>query len=444
MVRSTGYTVTVKETETVAAASPVGEHRLPLSNLDLLLPALDVGVFFCYKKPKGKHCRSLASMVWSLKASLAETLETYYPFAGEVVANSAGEPELLCNNRGVEFDVAQADVELRALRLCDPSESVEGKLVPHKKGGVLCVQVHVTELKCGSLVLACAFDHRVADACSTNMFLVAWSELSTSKPLSCLPTFRRSLLFPRSPLRVDRSFDRLYVPFSSLPPPEPDHSEEAINRIYYIAAADIDRMQSSTKGRTKIEAFTAYLWRALAKTAAPGDNWCRMGIVVDGRARLRDTAMSGYFGNVLSIPYGTLRVDELLRMEVAEVAEVVHSWLQREATEEHFRGLVDWVEVHRPEPAVARVYSKEGGPACVISSGREFPVAEVQFGWGKAAFGSYHFPWGGSTGYVMPMPSATADGDWVVYVYLLKKVAEVLEAEQPPVFRTLTSDYYLP
>lgn len=126
----------------MAAASPVGEHRLPLSNLDLLLPALDVGVFFCYKKPRGKNYPSLASMVCSLKASLAETLEMYYPFAGEVVANSAGEPELLCNNRGVDFVVAQADVELRALRLCHPSESVEGKLVPPKKGGVLCVQVH--------------------------------------------------------------------------------------------------------------------------------------------------------------------------------------------------------------------------------------------------------------------------------------------------------------
>ncbi|WOL19012.1 shikimate O-hydroxycinnamoyltransferase-like [Canna indica] len=451
MGRSKGYAVTVTETATVVAASPPQEHRLPLSNLDLLLPPLDVGVFFCYKKPSAATKCSILSfnaMASSFKASLAQALDTYYPFAAEVVTNSLGEPELLCNNRGVDFVVAYADVELRELRLWDPMESVEGKLVPEKKAGVLCAQV--TELKCGGLVVACVFDHRIADAYSTNMFLVAWSELATSKPLSRLPTFRRSLVTPRWPLRPDASFDRLYLPISSIPPPpEPSLSgDEAINRIYYITADDIRRLQSSTNKRTKTEAFTAYLWRALARAVPPEDASCRMGIVVDGRARLGGGAsdMDDYFGNVLSIPYGTLGVEDLRRMELAEVADAVHGWLRRDATGEHFRGLVDWVEAHRPEPAVAKVYFREKGegPACVISSGRWFPVTEVEFGWGKAAFGSYHFPWGGSTGYVMPMPSATAEGDWVVYVYVLKKVAEALEAEQPPVFRVLTPDYYLP
>jgi hypothetical protein len=73
--------------------------------------------------------------------SLAETLVSYYAFAGEVVKNSMGEPELLCNNRGVDFVEAFADVELQSLNLYNPDESVEGKLVPKKKHGVLAVQV---------------------------------------------------------------------------------------------------------------------------------------------------------------------------------------------------------------------------------------------------------------------------------------------------------------
>lgn len=122
----------------MAAVLPMQEHWLPLSNLDLLLPPVDVGVFFCYKSPKAI---SFGSMVGCLKSSLAKALVSYYAFAGEVVLNSMGEPELLCNNRGVDFVEAVADVELQSLNLYNPDDSVEGKLVPRKKHGVLAVQV---------------------------------------------------------------------------------------------------------------------------------------------------------------------------------------------------------------------------------------------------------------------------------------------------------------
>ena len=136
------YSVTVNRKEVVAAALPLQDHWLPLSNLDLLLPPVDVSVFFCYEKPgKPNGGLGFASMVRTLKKSLAQTLVTFYAFAGEVVNNSVGEPELLCNNRGVDFMEAYADVELRELELYNPDASVEGKLVPKKKDGVLCIQV---------------------------------------------------------------------------------------------------------------------------------------------------------------------------------------------------------------------------------------------------------------------------------------------------------------
>uniref|UniRef100_A0A0A9B401 Uncharacterized protein n=1 Tax=Arundo donax TaxID=35708 RepID=A0A0A9B401_ARUDO len=121
-------------TTTVAPALPLQEHVLPLSNLDLLLPPLDVSVFFCYLHP--------APTVAVLKEALAKTLVAYYPLAGEVVANGDGEPELLCSGRGVDFTEASAGgARLRELRLGVVDESVE-KLVPAKKaGGVMSVQV---------------------------------------------------------------------------------------------------------------------------------------------------------------------------------------------------------------------------------------------------------------------------------------------------------------
>lgn len=134
--------VRVKKKEVVTAVLPIQHHCLPLSNLDLLLPPVDVGVFFCYSKPILTLTQLVpATLAGTLKKGLAKALVSFYPFAGEVVANSAGEPELLCNNRGVDFVEADADVDLTSLNLYNPDLSIEGNLVPTKKHGVLAVQV---------------------------------------------------------------------------------------------------------------------------------------------------------------------------------------------------------------------------------------------------------------------------------------------------------------
>lgn len=135
---SCGVLASVKHKGIIAAALPVQDHWLPMSNLDLLLPPIDVGVFFCYKK-----ALPFDESVNIVKKSLAQALALFYPFAGEVVQNILGEPELLCNNRGVDFIHAYADMELKNIDLYHPDDSVEGKLVPVKKQGVLTVQVYL-------------------------------------------------------------------------------------------------------------------------------------------------------------------------------------------------------------------------------------------------------------------------------------------------------------
>ncbi|OMO73858.1 Transferase [Corchorus olitorius] len=451
------FTVKVSKKEVVAAMLPLQQHWLPLSNLDLLLPPVDVGVFFCYKKPAAATL-SFGSMVSVLKKALAQALVSYYAFSGEVVPNSVGEPELLCNNRGVDFVEAYADVELQNLDLHNPDESIEGKLVPKKKQGVLSVQA--TELSCGGLVVSCTFDHRVADAYSANMFLVSWAEMGRSKSkssLSFVPSFRQSLLYPRRPGNIDPSLDEMYVPISSLPPPKehnPTPEDHLISKIYYITADQLHNLQSlacsNGHKRTKLEAFSAFLWKMVALLAAK-DNFqaTKMGIVVDGRVRLGEgdeekaSLMNSYFGNVLSIPFGGQRVNDLIEKPLSWVASQVHEFLDQAVTKEHFLGLIDWVEAHRPAPMLAKIYSNgsDDGPAFVVSSGQRFPVSKVNFGWGCPVFGSYHFPWGGDAGYVMPMPSPAKEGDWVVYMHLFKRQLELIETRASHVFQPLTFDY---
>ena len=69
---TTRFEVRVTKREVLAAVLPVQEHWLPLSNLELLLPPVDVGVFFCYNNSSPTSpALSFGSMVGVLKKALA-------------------------------------------------------------------------------------------------------------------------------------------------------------------------------------------------------------------------------------------------------------------------------------------------------------------------------------------------------------------------------------
>lgn len=305
----------------------------------------------------------------------------------------------------------------------------------------------MTELKCGGLVIGCTFDHRAADAYSANMFLTAWAEVAQSKKITSLPTFRRSLLNPRRPPQPHESLDKFYVPLSSLPCDESPH-DHLTSRIYYVKSEEIDRIQSEAScsdvsKRSRIESFSAFIWKSIADTsAAHRSGTVKLGIVIDGRSRLitsgkgESRPLDRYLGNVLSIPYVEASVSDLQAASLESVAKTVHGFVAAAATAEHFLALIDWVELRRPKPAVVKVYCKDENEhaSVVVSSGQRFPISDLDFGWGGPVFGSYHFPWGGETGYVMPMPSADGNGAWIVYMHLMVRHLDLLEARAPHVF----------
>ncbi|KAH9289679.1 hypothetical protein KI387_033796, partial [Taxus chinensis] len=167
---SNDYNVHIHRTEFVVPALPTDQDVIPLTNLDLTIPPVSVNVFFCYKNTSN---RTFPSALSHLKTSLSRTLVGYYVFAGRLVTNSVGLPEILCKCKGVQFTEAYAPTRLAKLNMFKPDETVQGKLVPllaepSLENGSPVLSVQVTEFSCGGMILGCTFDHRVADAFSAN------------------------------------------------------------------------------------------------------------------------------------------------------------------------------------------------------------------------------------------------------------------------------------
>ncbi|XP_068646851.1 coniferyl alcohol acyltransferase [Aristolochia californica] len=435
----------------VKAVDPPAEPKVvTLSNFDLLSGRFPVSVYYAYSKPDS--C-DFPSIVATLQTSLAKVLRHYYPFAGRLVPGPRpDEPEIICNNEGVEFTEAQANIPLSALNFHDLSESLQKNLVPVPESSPLSIQV--TGYPCGGFSVGLSFDHATADAHGFTLFLVAWSEMARKGYVSVVPDHRRAEAFkPRSPPSYGPEIDRMLTSCSLEEIIKLPHNDITLKRLYYIQGSDVQRLQelcsssSSTGGRrrTKVESFSAYLWKALATAAAAGgksDGQCKMGWLTDGRTRLstHSNDLSNYVGNVVSMALGEAEIQVLQAASLSDVGEMVHRAIDEVTNKDHFNDLIDWIECKRPGLVLAKILLGRGGPAIMVSSGQRAAVAEVDFGYGTPVVGTCYslIPRLGAA-YVNPQPSGRGDGSWVVFAILWPELAAALESDPERIFRPVTA-----
>ena len=92
------------------------------------------------------------------------------------------------------------------------------------------------------------------------------------------------------------------------------------------------------------------MWKIIAKSAAIDKKITQLGIRVDGRTRIsrgdkeKAILMASYFGSVVSLPYGTKKVDEVIENPLSWVANEVHGIVEGRNNKEYFLELINWVE----------------------------------------------------------------------------------------------------
>ncbi|KAH9687745.1 HXXXD-type acyl-transferase family protein [Citrus sinensis] len=368
----------------VKAMGPLPEpHTLQLSNLDLLSGRFPFTYFYFYRRPFGKN---YPLIIQTLRISLAKTLNFYYPFAGRIIQNpQTNEPEIICDKNGALVLEAEANIPLVNLDFYNLNESLQGKLVSIQPDFPL--QIQVTSYTCGGISITFSFDHALGDASSFGKFLVSWSEIAQQKPITCSPDLRRNLR-ARFPPSYHPSLDQTFVKctieeISNIPP-----TNILLKRFYHIDASSISRLQQlasvNGKKRTKVEAFSAYIWKIMVTSIDEKHG---------NRILKYENLMSSYIGNVLSLAVGE-------------------------------------ASCHRPGLMLARVVLGRDGPAVLMSSGRRFPVVELDFGFGSPVLGAVSSIIERSgVGYINQRPSAKCDGSWTVSAILWPELATALESD---------------
>ncbi|KAJ4729121.1 HXXXD-type acyl-transferase family protein [Melia azedarach] len=429
----------------VKAIGPLPEpHVLTLSNLDLLSGRFPVQYLYFYRR--SQLDKNYPRILESLKLSLAKTLNFYYPFAGRIVQNpQTNEPEIICDNNGALVLGAEANVPLKNLDFYNLNEFLKGKLVCIQPDFPL--QIQVTSYTCGGVSITFTFDHALGDASSFGKFLVCWSELAQQKSITCTPDHRRNLR-PRFPPTYSPYLDQTFVKCTmeeilNMPP-----MNISLKRLYHIDASNITKLQQEArlngKNITKIEAFSAYIWKIMVNCIDEKHGKCKMGWLIDGRRRIvsDQNAMSNYIGNVLSLAVGEASVTELKQGSISEIANRVHESITQVTNEDHFLDVIDWVECHRPGLMLSRIFFGREGPTVVVSSGRRFPVAELDFGFGNPVLGAVS-----STvervgvGYINQRASAKSDGSWTVSAILWPELVTALESDS--IFQPMSATRHL-
>ncbi|KAL2635858.1 hypothetical protein R1flu_007337 [Riccia fluitans] len=443
----------------VKPALQVQEHWFPLSNMDRLMPSVYEQAYFVYESTKG---RPFGDVVFSLKETLSEVLVPFYPLAGRMRNPEGGIYNVHCDGTGAEFAVAHADCELEELDYHQPGPDLGRRLAPvqifaSEDGSLPPVCIQVTKFRCGGVIVGCSFHHQIVDVYSGNMFLKAWSQIMRNQPISRLPYHWRSLLQARSPPKatVDHSNEyRVKLKNESRTPTRVSTTEEEeeqqqqpiVARTFHFDSKALQNLKRETSQNGKYGPFTStectstYLWRLIMKANglehdenAKG----RMIMSVDGRKRLQSPCVpEDYFGNLIAISNSECSMADLVHQPLTNAVQKVQKSIAKTATDENFRSLIDFVELHKGSIVMPNV-NVFTDKVVIASSCIHLGMYEIDFGWGRPEFAGYAAVPEGIANFVILLPSPLGYGNLNASIHLRADHMEKLEND--PEFESIAS-----
>eukprot|EP00253_Pinus_taeda_P033593 PITA_33593 len=380
------FKVTRKPAVLVAPSLPTPKEFLYLSNIDDQ-PTLR---FHCpvvqfYRFDPSKKGEDPAR---DIREGLANVLVIYYPFAGRVREAPAGKLVLESTGEGVLFVEADADVALEELGdllpsfPCwkDPLYDVPDTLTITNSPLLL---IQVTRLKCGGFIFAMTFNHTITDGIGLVQFMKALAEMvkGATRP-SVLPVWKRENLRPRANPVVKLplyEYDQIEDRDGKMVPPN-----ELIHNSFFFGHKVIESLKRHAVGQCKYSTFeilSAFLWRLRTKALQlHTEQEVSFIFPVNVRTKSHTPLPGGFYGNAICLGCARTTAEERTNKPLSFAVKLINE-AKTAVDDEYVRSVIDLMELKgRPHCTVVGSF--------FVSDVTKIGFRNVDFGWGRAAYGS--------------------------------------------------------
>lgn len=379
--------VEVISRERIKPSSPTLAHlkTYKISLLDQLFPCAYVPLVFFYLNPE--TTTSLTDLIsersHTLKQSLAQTLTSFYPFAGKIKDDLYVD----CNDNGVYYVEARVNCHLLEI-LRQPDTRSMHRLLPQDptlataRMNVVMIQVNFFE--CGGIALSICSSHKIIDGHTCTTFMKAWARTAQGSSLAH-PSFIASSLFPQNCSLPKNSTLILW--------PKMFNQIKYVTKRFVFDASALARIKakatslSFVKNPSRIEALLGLIWKS-AMAASKVRQGLQRHSVFSLAVNLRRKSL---------LPLSEFSVGNLIWSAVAQCTPDVDAAGEEELcclvgrlrdavkkiNSDFVQELQEFHKVTKCLKELGEVYSNEGVDYFSCTSMCNGGMYEANFGWGR-------------------------------------------------------------